>query len=870
MSSDRDTLKSLLGTTSYRGDVPSPEEFLGRATGAAVTSYDEMVGYLKALASASPRATLSTYGRTYQGRDLLYLVISSPENLARAEDIRRNTARLANPALLSSQEEAEEIIQRSPAVVWLAYNVHGSELSTMEAALLTAFHFAASEDEKDGAVLESLLVIIDPLQNPDGRERARFFHSIAAGPAPNPDENAAEHHEPWPGGRGNHYLFDLNRDWFVLTQPETRAKVQAFLQWHPQVFADMHEMGHNSTYYFLPPAPPVNANFPEVTRKWWDLYGRAMADAFDAAGIDYYVRETFDAFFPGYGESWPSFQGATGLTLEQASAMGLCVKRKDDALLTLRDGALHHTLAGVAICRATASRRAERLRDYHLFHLGAVEAGRSGQVRGYALEPGPWEADARRVLEKLAAQGVLAEVAVQEFAAECAPVEEPQSRERRSFPAGTYVLRLDQPAGHLLKAVFEAEPEIDPEYLMEEIERSKSRLPSRFYDTTAWSLPLATGLPFHQISDVDPTVLKPLCEQEAGPNLDSLPKARYAYLVRYESCSAARLLAALLREGMKVWVATRPFAVHGQHYGRGTLVVKRKGNPEHLHEVLSQAALASRVEVTPVDSAWTDDGPGLGGESVVLVKPPKIAVLYGEPVDSTAYGWAAYLLDQVYGLPFTPVRRQVLHGGDIRPYTAIFLPSGPPEEYQRMLGEAAKRLREWVSAGGVLVAVGGASEFVARKEHEFTTCRVVTDLRRVHEEQEEKRDGEKPKEEVPPEHKPERVPGAVLRVILDKHSFLTFGYGESTCVLMDSARVFRPSRSGRNIAVYAPRERLKVAGFIWDKMAEALPGTVCLADERIGAGRLVLFAEDPTFRACWEGLHRMWLNALVFGSSVEA
>ncbi|MGQ9524889.1 MAG: M14 family metallopeptidase [Armatimonadota bacterium] len=872
--SDRESLKELLGVASYRDDVPSPEQVLGRPVGDAITSYDEMVLYIRALASASPRACVQTYGCTHEKRDLLCIVVSSPENLARAEDVRRDLAKLADPAMVRSSAEAEEIIRWCPAVVWLAHNVHGSELSTMEAALLTAFHFTASEDEKDSEVLDKVVIVIDPVQNPDGKERARLFQAIAVGRSPNPDENAAEHHEPWPGGRGNHYYFDLNRDWFALTQPESRAKVAWFLRWRPQVFADLHEMGHNSTYYFLPPAPPVNANFPEITHKWWEAYGRAMAAAFDAAGIDYYVRETFDAFYPGYGESWPSFQGATGLTLEQASAMGLCVKRRDDALLTLRDGALHHTLANVTLCRTTAARKEERLKDYYLFHVRAVESGRSGEVRAYALEPGPWEPDARRVLERLALQGIRSDVAVKEFVADGAPVAEPERWERRTFPAGTYVLRLGQPAGHLLKAIFEAEPSIDKEYLQEEIERNKSRLPSRFYDATAWSLPLAFGLPFQQISEVDRDVLRPVSDVVRGDS-NGLPRARYGYLVRYETSAAACVLGTLLREGIKVWVAMRPFSVGGKRYRRGTIVVKRSGNPEALHEVLARAAQEAGVEVASADSAWTDEGPGLGGESVVLVKPPKIAVLYGEPTGATAYGWAAYLLDQVYGIPFTPIRRQVLQSGDIRPYTAILLPDGSPDEYQRMLGDTAKRLREWVSAGGVLVTIGGASEFIARKEHEFTTCRVVTDLRRIQEEQEEKRaepgrETEKPKEEVPAEHKPERVPGAILRVQLDKHSFLTLGYGGSACVLVDSARVFTKSKAGHNVAVYAPQERLKVAGFVWEKMLNALPGTVYLADERIGAGRLVLFSEDPTFRACWEGLHRMWLNALVFGPSVDA
>lgn len=865
----------ILSGKAYREGVPSPREVLGYDIGERITSYADMRRYLDALVGSSDRVRLATYGTTYEGRDLLCLSISSPHNLGALDSIKARLRKLADPRLLSSPEEADAICRETPIVTWLAHNVHGNELSTMEAALLTAYHLAACEDDDVHAILDGSVVIIDPVQNPDGRERAVFYYRTAAGPAPNPDKHAAEHHEPWPGGRGNHYLFDLNRDLFALTQVETRARIAAVREWHPQVFADLHEMGPNATYYFLPPAPPVNANHPAIIRHWWEVFGRAIASSFDAAGFDYYARESFDAFFPGYGESWPSHQGATGITLEQASAEGICIKRDDGGLLTLADAARHHFVAAMAICSAAVEHREERLRAFLHYHQEAIESGASGQVRAYLLPASNRAADVAELVERLRRQGIEAHMARNPFQVEVRPLADAGELRQMEMPAGTYVLPLDQPQGRLLQALFEREPEIDPEFVAEELERDRANVQSQVYDITAWSVPLAMGLPcFEASSGVDADVTETAASPRATGRTP-MP-SRYGCVVSYASNSAAKLLGRLLCENVRVHVARSPLWVGGQELQRGSLVVKRAANAERLWEILDRLGRETGVELTPVDSAWTEKGACLGGESVVLVKEPRLAILYGEPCIPTACGACLYLMDQVYHVPYTAVRVPFLRHGDLREYNVILLPDGDEAEYQRMLGEDAKRLKEWVSFGGTLVAVGGAAAFAARKEHELTSSRIVTDLRRRHEDEDERPKEQPapgapapPRPEVPPEHRPKAIPGAILRVDLDSHSFLTMGYDGTVNVIATSSRILTPSKTGRNVARYAPEDRLRVAGLLWDRMAKALPGSSYMVHERKGSGHVVLLAEDPFFRASWDGLHRLLLNAIFFGPSME-
>jgi Zinc carboxypeptidase len=893
----------------YDPSVPAWTDVLGYSPGERITRCGDVARYLAALAERGDRVRRELYGESWEGRELQIAIISAPRHLAALEAIRERIARLAGTRRLAPGPELEAIVRETPPIVWVAANVHGGEHSTAEAALLLAYQLVAGEDETTRAIRERTVVVIDPLQNPDGRERSVNYFYSAFGLRPNPDPNAAEHTTPWPSARPNHYLFDLNRDWIYLTQKETRAKVELYLRWRPQVYADLHEMGRDSSFFFPPPAPPLNVHHPEITRKWWEIYGRAIGSAFDALGFDYYVGESFDSFFPGYGEAWPSLHGAVGMTFEQASVHGLSVRRKDETTLLFREAIQHHFIACMAVCRTAAERAEECLRDFYEFHRTAVEEGRAGPVREYLIPPGDRAADVASLADTLTRQGIEVAIAEEPFTHPGAhPLRESEPCER-PFPAGTAVVRLDQPAGRLARTLFEPEATLEEAFLREELERKEKRLPDRFYDVTAWSVADSTGLEVYAGAAFSEVRARAWADA-ARPSAAPLPETAVAYLLPYTATAAAYALAELLEAGIRVHVAGRPFRSGGRSFGRGTLVLRRRGNPEDLPARLDRLAAQRGITVLAAESSWTEEGISLGSDAVAYLKRPRIAALYDHPAASTSYGWLAYLLEQRAPIGFTPIRHRVLASEDLADYNVIVLPDG--SDYARFLDEPVlRRLREWVSMGGVLVALRGAAACLARPpaspDLRFTTVRRVTDLRELRhtpgegestaEAQRTPRkdeegggkgtspesassprpmppDGEKPTggtpaEEVPPEFRPDRVPGAVLKARLDPHHPLCYGYGETLNVLAASDHLFTPSLQGWNAATFAEEGELRVSGFLWEKMRAALAGKPYLVDEPLGRGHVILFAEDPNFRAAWESLSRLFLNALLFMPSLQ-
>ena len=366
------------------------------------------------------------------------LIVASPERIAGLEATKRDLQRLADPRGLAPAE-ADAILARAPVVTWLMHAVHGDEISSSDAALMEAYHLlAARGDAAVDAILRESIVIIDPLQNPDGR--ARFVSTNLQGEAATPDAEpyAVERDQPWPGGRYNHYLFDMNRDWFAQTQPETRGRAALYREFWPHVVVDLHEMGGESSYYFAPPADPINPLITKNQQKWFDAFGRANGAMFDARGFAYFIREVYDSFYPGYGESWPIFQGAIGMTYEQASARGLRYRREDGAVLSYRDGVLHHFTAAITTAETAAKNRAAILRDFYDYRRSAVSEGETGPVREYLLVPGADPSRAERLARLLATQGIEVSRAV-----------EPFRLGTRTLPAGTWVVPAAQPSGRL-------------------------------------------------------------------------------------------------------------------------------------------------------------------------------------------------------------------------------------------------------------------------------------------------------------------------------------------------------------------------------------------------------------------------------------
>ncbi|HEY4613488.1 MAG TPA: M14 metallopeptidase family protein [Bacteroidota bacterium] len=357
-------LQQLFPGGTYNSAVPTPQSVLGYEIGDRFTDFRSLERYIDKLVASSDRIKRITYGSTNEQRPLQLLIISSPQNLTRLDEIKAGNKKLTDPRTLKSKAEAEQLINSLQGIVWFSYGVHGNESSSPEAAILTAYQLCAGTDERTKNILDNLVVLIDPAVNPDGRERYVQWANAATGIKPNTNPDAYEHSEPWPSGRTNHYFFDLNRDWAWQTQRETQARIPLYRTWMPHAHVDFHEMGYTSTYFFFPAAAPIHAEFPPEVKKWGAIYGKGNAEAFDKLGSGYYTAEFFDLYYPGYGDSWPTFNGAIGMTYEQAGGANVAIKKPDGTLLTLRQRALNHFTTGIATLETTVRHKQERLQDF--------------------------------------------------------------------------------------------------------------------------------------------------------------------------------------------------------------------------------------------------------------------------------------------------------------------------------------------------------------------------------------------------------------------------------------------------------------------------------------------------------------------------
>ncbi len=850
---------------SYDPDVPTLEQVVGHAWGEKISAHAEVARYLEALSEHSPRVSLHEYGRTWEGRTLYYLVVASEANQQRLEAIRESNRRLAHPD--REAVDFEQLAAALPATVWLSYGVHGDEISSTDAALLTAYHLAAArDDEVASAILANTVVIVNPMQNPDGRDRFVRHFRQTRGRWPDPDPQSAEHDAPWPSGRVNHYLFDLNRDWFAQTQPETRGHAAAYLEWFPQVFVDLHEMGHNATYYFAPPADPLNPAITAAQNEWLERVGRNNARWFDRYRFDYFTREVFDSFYPGYGESWPLFQGSIGMTYEQASAGGLVIRRDDDTLLHYRDAVRQHFVASLSTAETAARQRLELLRYFHEYRRSAIDEGRTGALREYLLPPGADPERTARFVALLMRQGIRVRRAAEAF--ERSGVKnhlDDGDPAAHSFPAGTYSIPLAQPAKRLIQTLMDRDTPLPDEFLQEQLRRREKRIGDQIYDVTAWSFPLLQGVEVFSSGSDAPGSFQWLEEPPAVQGGVEGGPAGLAYLVPWGSQAAGRLLAALLHDQIRVHCSDESFTLGGRRYPRGSLIVKTKDNPEDLHERLQALAAEHSVTVYATDSSWVDEGVNLGSNHVQYVKPPRVALAWDLPASAYSAGWTRYLLEQEYGYPVTVLRGRDLGNLELNRYDVLILPDSWGG-YGNVLDEAAAgKIGSWVSQGGTLITFEGATRWLTGEKVGLLSARREKARGKPAEESEAEGEAEgsiEPEEEDPP-----HTAGALFRVVLDGEHWLGFGYpSEEAVVLVDSSNIFTPLKldQGTNVARYAPGDPL-LSGFSWETSRRQLPGKAYLMHEPRGDGHVVAFAEDPNYRAFLDGLNLLFLNAVFFG-----
>lgn len=838
-------------STSYDAAVPAPRSVLGYEVGERFTPHHLLMRYAERVAAASKRVRLDTMAVTTEGREALLAIITSEANQRRLDAIRQDAARVA-----AGGAEANAAAARLPAIVWLAYTVHGNEASGAEAAIAMLYQLAAGSDAETRLVLDSTIVLIDPVQNPDGHERhvqdvLRRLSPLGAVTTP----GALVYGSNWPGARTSHWHFDLNRDWFIQSHPETRGRTTTFLEWWPHVAVDLHEMGSNSSYFFAPPMEPVNKNVHQSIRDWWDIYGEANARAFDRHGWSFFRREGYDEFYPGYGVSWPILTGAVGMTFEQASSGPGAIRRSDGTVLTLKEAAWHHYTAAWATTTTTARRRSERVRDYLSFRRSAVSDPPRDGVRGVAIARDT-EGRADSLFRIL--QGN--RITVQRLRADASVRGTPYGGSQpaaASLPQGGYLVDYAQPQGRLARALLEPDAELDSTFIRDELERRRTAQPSRFYDITAWSLPLAFRLPAWSLP-VLPTGAEPA--GELPRRLVEVLRASYGYAFAPGSEASLRMLAGLLRDSVKVWFAPKAFRIGSAAFPKGAFVVRVSANDTTVHERVRRLSATTDARVSSLQSGMADDGTDLGSNSVFYLRPPRIGLVGGQPISGNSFGFAMFAFDNRLGYPVVPIDAANLGGGSavLDEVNVLVVPSTQAAAFDRVLGDQGRtRLADWVRNGGTLITLEGATGWLATERLGLARIRVRSDSVRA--------------DSAGGAPLPAGVPGAIARTTADTLSPLLAGIGAELPVLVNGGLVLtvpRNLRAGEAVVRYAPKDRLRLSGYFWPEVPERLAGSPYLWTESVGRGRLIGFAGDPNFRDIWRGLLPLFANAVLLGGSM--
>ncbi len=838
--------------------IPTCEDTLRYRWADDISSHFQIATYLQALAKAAPdRTKLVQYGETYEGRSLNYLVISSTENIARLDEIRENNLALSN-AHKTDAEQAKTIIESAPAIVWLAYAVHGNEISPSDAALVTAYHLLADQRDETRQLLKDLVVIIDPLQNPDGRDRFVNVFRETRGNFMQSNPAANEHTERWPSGRSNHYWFDMNRDWFRHSQQEVRAKVAAYLDWNPQLYIDAHEMGANSTYYFPPPTDPKNPFLLPAQHDWFSKLGKHQAGWFDQYGFGYMTREVFDAFYPGYGSEWPTLQGGLGILWEQASARGQVVDRADETRLTYHDGVRNHYISGVATVEFAAAHRKELLNSFYKAKVNAVQIGAEGPVKHYFL-PTDRPHRSARLAAMLERNGIEVFRLAEPVSANMTDMQGNESR--RTAAAGSFHIPVAQPGGRLLRALFDRSVEMDEKFLRRQLERNQLRLPDEIYDVTAWSMPLAFGVECLSTGESLEVDSSPW-QSDEKIEMPELPEAKVAYLVP-PTDRAIRMMSELLQKEVRVHVADESFMINDRKHKRGTLIVKVSQNGDSLHAVIDEAARKNQVQVFATDTAYVQEGAHMGGPKVHWVKPPKVLIVVNAPTNySSGHTW--YLFDEVLGYPTTRVKGSDMGRVDLTKFNTIILSDG---QYRAGdgFGEAlAGKLQDWVSAGGTLITLRGATQWAAGEKIGLVKNKVLK--RKV--EAAKKSTDESDKQE-PEQVTPDNVPGAFFKSQVFQKHWVTYACPDEMDVFYTGRVVLGPTSesAGRSLVTFGKSEKLLTSGFCWPESVELLAETPYVVHRTSGAGHVISFVDDPNFRAMYPSLQRLFINAAMFGAA---
>jgi GNAT superfamily N-acetyltransferase len=821
----------LAEASPYRTGITPPAEYFGFEVGERHLTHAEVYGYMRMLASESDRVRIEPYGRTHGQRQLIQLIITSEDNADRLEAMR-----LQHLGTLGKEAPRKIDVEEQPLIIHFNYGIHGNEPSASNAAVWVAYHLAASEDPAMKQLLEGSVILLDPVLNPDGFDRFANWANAHVGRNPNPDPNTLEHNEAWPYGRTNYYWFDLNRDWMLLTQPESQGRLPFYHRWLPHLVLDFHEMGTESTYFFQPGVPErTHPLIPEATYALTERVAAHFASAFDEAGALYFTKERFDDFYPGKGSTVSDLKGAVGILFEQASARGM-VQESENGDLTFRMAIENQVRASMAVLEGAAALRGELIRNTYQFYQDSLKLAGQAGFAGYRFAAGGDPARAAELAAILKGHDI-----------EVWPTAE----------VGAWFVPIEQPQYRYLEALFEERTQFEQ---------------NLFYDITAWTLPLAFNVEVTRVDRIP----------ERGsdrPQASHLEASELGYLIDWSSVKAPKAVLDLLEEAVLVKVGREPFTLEGEVFGSGTIFVPvalQKEKAETIHRVLLQAARRDGVRVVPVKTYLTEAGPDLGSNSFFRLERPAILLVADAPLDPYETGTVWHLLDVLHDYPVTLVRRSQLERMDLSRYNALVLPTAWGQAYGKGLVD---KVRDWVRGGGHLVCLGNAAEWAIREG-------VVSTIR---EREDQKADAESPAadsadksasaEENGSMRRPfaaaaddkalERIRGAIFQTEVDLTHPLAYGIGTARLpVFVESEFFLEPSSDPYQTPLIFTDAPL-LSGYASTKNLQRMTGAAAAAVEPIGSGAVILFGHSPTFRAYWRGTEKLLLNALLFGGQMR-
>lgn len=805
-------LPLLISSAVFAQDLKSPSEFLGYELGTQFTRHYEVADYYQYLAaSAADRVKLIEYGTTYERRPLLLVYVSSKNNMANLETIRKEH--------LKSTEGPGNV---EKAIVWLSYNVHGNESVGTEASMKTIFELLTTKKN----LLENTVVIIDPCVNPDGRDRyVNWYHQYKNSPH-QVDATSKEHHQEWLTGRSNHYMFDLNRDWAWLTQVESQLRIKKYNEWLPHVHADFHEQGVDNPYFFAPAAEPFHEVITNFQRDFQMTVGKNHAKYFDANGWFYFTKEVYDLFYPSYGDTYPTYTGAIGMTYEQGGSgqAGLAITTSIGDTLTLKDRLAHHHTTGISTVEV-ASNNAAKLNSEFVKHY----QDHNFKYKSYVLNG---NRDKIKMLEELLAKHEIIYGRGQNGIAKGFGYASKTTSTLKTSNQ-SLVVSTNQPKGTLVKVLFEPNAKLSD---------------SLTYDITAWSLPYAYGL--DAVASANSVAVDNTWNDTT--DYSTLQQGAYAYITDWNSMEDARFLADLLQQGIRVRKVNHSFSTEGTSFDRGSLIITKADNIKvaNLTKILQKAAQKFSKTLVSTNTGFVDSGKDFGSTYVKMIKKPKVAVLSGKPTSTLRFGEVWHFFEQQLGYPITVIDGSYYDKINLNMYTILVLPEGDFSSFFNQ--KRLKGLKDWVQKGGKVIAMGDAIKGIDGENGFGIKLRKAKKDRSTIK--------TKPFENTQRERIKKVITGAVFKVKVDNSHPLSYGYGDTYFSLKLGSDTYDYLKNGN--AAYLESDTEPISGFAGSEAQKKIGNSLVFGAEKHGKGQIVYMVDNPLFRGFWENGKLFFANAL--------